>query len=109
MQSEAVVEDFDVIKHGGARFGERGEAMMVNEFVLEAAPKRLDEGVIVAVALASHGSEQPVLGQGLAVRRTNGAAGTRATKMGRPRGRYASYEAKDEVEVRIMKCREPWR
>jgi hypothetical protein len=36
--------------------------MMVNEFVFEAAPKGFDEGIIVAVALASHGSEQTVLG-----------------------------------------------
>ena len=32
--------------------------MMVNQFVFEAAPEGLDEGVVVAVAFATHGSEQ---------------------------------------------------
>ena len=42
---------------------------MIDEFVFEAAPERLDEGVIVAVGLATHGSEQSVLGQDLPVSR----------------------------------------
>jgi hypothetical protein len=42
---------------------------MVDQFVFEAAPERLDKGVIVAVALAAHRSEQTVLGQHLAVSR----------------------------------------
>src|SRR2546428_9008860 len=67
MQSDAVVEGFDVIKDGGARLGQGDEAMVVHEFVFETAPKRFDEGVVVAVALASHGSEQPVLDQDLPI------------------------------------------
>jgi hypothetical protein len=35
VQSGAVVEGFDVIEDGGASFGQRGEAMMVNKFVFE--------------------------------------------------------------------------
>jgi hypothetical protein len=62
VESDAVVEGFDVIEDGGASLRQGGEAMMVNEFVFEAAPKGFDEGIIVAVALASHGSEQTVLG-----------------------------------------------
>jgi len=62
VQSGTVVEGFDVIKDGGASFGQGGEAAMVNKFVFETAPKRLNEGIVVAVALASHGSEQAVLG-----------------------------------------------
>ena len=62
MEPDAVIEGFDVIEDGGASLRQGDEAMMVNEFVFEAAPKRFDEGVIVAVALASHGSEQTVLG-----------------------------------------------
>ena len=73
MQSGAVVEGFDVIEDGGASLGVGGEAVMIDEFVFEAAPEGLDEGVIIAVALATHGSDQAVLGQHLAVR------GARAT------------------------------
>ena len=38
-----------------------------DEFVFEAAPEGLDESVIVAIALATHGSDQAVLGQHPAV------------------------------------------
>ena len=62
MQSRAIIEGFDVVEDGGASFGQGAEAMMVNQFVFEAAPKRLDEGIVVAVALTSHRSEHSVLG-----------------------------------------------
>jgi hypothetical protein len=67
VQSRAIIEGFDVVEEGGASFGQGAEAMMVNQFVFEAAPKRLDEGIVVAVALASHRSEQSVLSQNMAV------------------------------------------
>ena len=67
MQSGAVVKGFDVIEDSGARLGQCGEAMMVNEFVFEATPKRFNEGIVVAVALTSHRSEQSVLGQDMAI------------------------------------------
>ena len=67
MQSGPVIEGFDVIEDSGARLGQCGEAMMVNEFVFEAAPKRFNEGIVVAVALTSHRSEQSVLGQDMAI------------------------------------------
>ena len=43
--------------------------MVVNEFVFESAPKGLDEGIVVAVAFATHGSKQTVLSEGLSVGR----------------------------------------
>jgi hypothetical protein len=64
-----VVEGFDVVKDGSARPGAGGEALMIDQFVFEAAPEGLDEGVIIAVALATHGSEEAVLGQDLPVSR----------------------------------------
>jgi hypothetical protein len=67
VESGAVVEGFDVIEDGGASLGQGGEAAVVNKFVFKAAPKRLNEGVVVAVALAGHGSEQSVLGQNLPI------------------------------------------
>ena len=67
MQSGAVIEGFDVIEDGGASFGEGGEAVMVDQFVFEGAPEGFDKGVVVAVAFATHGSEQTVLGEDLAV------------------------------------------
>jgi hypothetical protein len=42
---------------------------MVNHFVFEAAPERLDKGVIVAVAWAAHGGDQAVLGEEVSVSR----------------------------------------
>jgi len=53
---------FDVIKDGSAGLGAGGEAMMIDQFVFEAAKERLDEGVIVAVGFAAHGRDQAVLG-----------------------------------------------
>ena len=66
--SGAVVEGFDVIEDGVASFGQGGEAVVINQLVFETAPKRLDESVIVTVALASHGSDQALLSQHLAIR-----------------------------------------
>ena len=45
VQSGAVIEGFDVVEDGGASFGTGGEALMVNQFVFEAAQKRFDNGV----------------------------------------------------------------
>ncbi len=44
-----------------------GEAVMIDQLVFEAAPERFDEGVIVAVTGTTHGSEQTMLSQHLAV------------------------------------------
>ncbi len=56
VKSDAVVEGFDVIEDGGASFGEGGEAVVVDQFVFECAPKGLDKGIVVAVAFATHRS-----------------------------------------------------
>ncbi len=56
VESGAVVKGFDVIEDGGTSFGEGGEAVVVNQFVFEAAKEAFDKSVIVAVAFASHGS-----------------------------------------------------
>jgi hypothetical protein len=53
MESGAVIEGFDVIEDGGTGLGEGGEAVMIDQFVFEAAPKGLDEGVVVTVAFAA--------------------------------------------------------
>ena len=50
MKPGAVVEGLDVIEDGGAGLGTGGQAMMIDQFVFEAAKERLDEGVTVAVA-----------------------------------------------------------
>ncbi len=67
MESSAVVEGLDVVEDRQARFGEGGETLVVDDFVFKAAPEGLDEGVIVAVAFATHGGDQTVLGQDLPV------------------------------------------
>jgi hypothetical protein len=40
VQSGAVIEGFDVVEDGGTSFGQGVEAVMVNEFIFEVAPKR---------------------------------------------------------------------
>ena len=57
MESGAIVEGLDVIEDGGASLGAGGEAMMLDQFVFEAAKEGLDECVIVAVAFAAHGRD----------------------------------------------------
>jgi hypothetical protein len=41
VESGAVVEGLDVIEDGGASLGAGGEAVMIDEFVFEAAPEGL--------------------------------------------------------------------
>jgi hypothetical protein len=78
VESGAVVEGFDVVEDGGAGLGAGSEAMIVDQFVFESAKEGLDEGVIVAVAFATHGSDQAMLGQDLSSRaRSHSAAITR--------------------------------
>ena len=67
VESGVVVEGLDVVKDGSARLGAGGEAAMIDQLVFEAAPKRLDKGVIVTVAWTAHRSHQPMLGQELPV------------------------------------------
>ena len=56
MKSGGVIEGFDVIEDGRASLGERSEAMMIDQFVFETAKEALDEGIVVAVPLSTHGS-----------------------------------------------------
>lgn len=67
VESGAVIEGFDVVEDGGPGLAVGGEALRVDQFVFEAAPERFDKGVIVAVPGTTHGSEQTMLGQDLAV------------------------------------------
>ena len=69
VKSGAVIEGFDVVENGAARFGEGGEALVVDDFVFEAAPEGFDEGVVVAIAFAAHGSDEAVLSQKLPISR----------------------------------------
>ena len=54
MKSDAVIEGLDVIEDGGAGLGAGGEAMMIDQFVFEAAKEGLDKSVVVAVAFSTH-------------------------------------------------------
>jgi len=67
VESGAVREGFNVIEDSGACFGEGREALVVDDFVFEAAPEGFDEGIVVAVAFATHGSDEAVLSQDLPV------------------------------------------
>ena len=56
MESGAVVEGLDVVKDGRASLGECGEAVMIDQFVFEAAKEAFDKSIVVAVAFSTHRS-----------------------------------------------------
>ena len=56
VESGSVVEGFDVVENGSTSLGESGETVMIDQFVFETAKEALDEGIIVAVSLSTHGS-----------------------------------------------------
>ncbi len=49
-----VVEDFDVFGDRQACLLARGEALMIDQFVLQRSPEGFDRGVVVAIAAAAH-------------------------------------------------------
>src|SRR5476649_1603239 len=57
----AVVEDFDVLLDGRFRVGPCGVPLMMNHFVLQAAPEALHRRVVVAVLLICHSSYRGVV------------------------------------------------
>ena len=61
MESGAVIEGLDVVEDGRARLGEGSEALVVDQLVFKTAPEGFDEGVIIAVAWAAHGSAEAML------------------------------------------------
>jgi hypothetical protein len=42
---------------------EWGEALMIDELVFEAAKEALDKSIVIAVTWATHGRDQPILGE----------------------------------------------
>ena len=54
MKSDAVIEGFDVIEDSGASLGQGVEAVMIDQFVFEAAKERFNKRVVVAVAFSAH-------------------------------------------------------
>ena len=56
VESGSVVEGFDVVENGSTGLGECGEAVMIDQFVFEAAKEAFDKSIVVAVAFSTHGS-----------------------------------------------------
>jgi hypothetical protein len=52
VESDAVIEDFDIVEDGSASLGESGEAVMIDQFVFEATKEAFDKSVVVAVAFS---------------------------------------------------------
>jgi len=67
VKSDAVIEGFNVVEDGSASLGDRGEAVMIDQFVFEAAKEALDKGIVVAVSLSTHRSGQVMLAEQLSV------------------------------------------
>ena len=67
MKSDAVIERFDVVEDGSTSLSECGEAVVIDQFVFEAAKEALDKGIVVAVSPSTHRSGQAVLGEQLSV------------------------------------------
>ncbi len=61
VQPGGVIEGFDVVEDSGASFGAGGKAVMVDQLVFEGTLEGFDEGVVVAVSFATHGSDEMVL------------------------------------------------
>jgi hypothetical protein len=53
VQSGTVIKSFDVVEDGRARLGEGGEALVIDDFVFEAAPEGFDEGVMAGSDLGT--------------------------------------------------------
>ena len=55
MQSDAVIEDLDVVEDSGASLSEGGKAVVVDEFIFEAAPEGDGQALIsLRVCCASY-------------------------------------------------------
>ena len=61
VQSDAVIEGFDVVEDSGASLRVSGKAVMIDQLVFKATPEGFDKGVVVAVSFATHGSDEMVL------------------------------------------------
>ena len=59
MSALTVVEDLEVFEEGGGEFDPRVPALPVQQFDLDPAPKRLHQGVVVAIADRPHRGEEP--------------------------------------------------
>lgn len=51
MEPSAIVKRFNIIEHSGAGLQPCGKLAVVDQLVFEAAPERLDIGVVVRIAL----------------------------------------------------------
>ena len=67
MGALAIVEAFDVIKDFAARLCASGEVAAVNEFQFKGAPEAFHGGVVIAVAVTTHGGDQAGLAESAAV------------------------------------------
>lgn len=56
VESDAVIEGFDIVEDGSASLDESGEAVVIDQFVFEATKEAFDKSVVVAVAFSTHGS-----------------------------------------------------
>ena len=63
VEALTIIEGFDVIEDGGPGVGMGGEIAAIDEFELEGAPEAFHGGIVIAVALATHGLEEIGLGQ----------------------------------------------
>jgi len=61
MATGSVVVDFDVFEHFLAQPFSSGKALTVDEFDFECVEEALGNSVIVAIALATHTANQPIL------------------------------------------------
>ena len=46
MKSGAVIEGFDVVEDGSTSLGEGGKAVMIDQFVFEAAKEAFDKSIV---------------------------------------------------------------
>ena len=65
MESGAIIKPLDAVEDRRARISAGDEAAVIHRLVFQTAPERLDERVVVAVALPAHRGDESLGGDGL--------------------------------------------
>ena len=67
MEALGIVKAFDVIEDFGAGLLVGGELPAIDQLPFEGAPEAFHGGVVVAITLAAHGSDEAGPGEGVAI------------------------------------------
>ena len=63
MEALAIIERLDELKHRRVRFLARVEPLVMHQLILQGAEEAFDDGIVIAIAFATHTAHQPMLSQ----------------------------------------------